>query len=77
MRGTDWTYAEIMIVLSKHLTPEGRQAAAEELRAKSGEQGEPSRDEVPPDVAVTANTYTHVLGDETEVDYGVLLQRRG
>ena len=27
------------------------------------------------DLAVTANTYTHVLGDETEVDYGALLLR--
>jgi integrase len=27
------------------------------------------------DLAVTANTYTHVLGDETEVDYGALLPR--
>jgi hypothetical protein len=26
------------------------------------------------DLAVTANTYTHVLSDETEVDYEVLLQ---
>jgi hypothetical protein len=24
-------------------------------------------------LAVTANTYTHVLADETELDYGVLL----
>jgi integrase len=27
------------------------------------------------DLAVTANTYTHVLGDETEVDYGALVRR--
>jgi integrase len=27
------------------------------------------------DLAVTANTYTHVLADETELDYGALLAR--
>jgi integrase len=28
------------------------------------------------DLTVTANTYTHVLTDETELDYGRLLARR-
>jgi integrase len=29
------------------------------------------------DLAVTANTYSHVLADETELDYGSLLARSG
>ena len=37
--------------------------------------GEDRRGRWPANLAVTANTYTHVLSDEAELDYAALLER--